>query len=245
MKLGSEWDWHTRCYRWPSKTVIRSVIAGIDADEMDRIVGKWLFENSRKDIGDEWEIALDGKVMTGAWAAENDKVILFAAVTHRDSVTIAQAGAPAETNEITHASGLLKAIDALGIPAGDEVLVTLDAVHTGRETAREIRKRKHLDYLMNVEGNRPGLPAEVFAKLAALTLGEPDDVIIERTRGRVRKWSHSTGEQGNCPDDHQQEGSEDDRIRREQEHKEPLGNREQEPPRPFSMSGSGCCILWC
>ena len=75
MKLGSEWDWHTRCYRWPSKTVIRSVIAGMDADEMDRIVGKWLFENSRKDIGDEWEIALDGKVMTGAWAAQNDKVI--------------------------------------------------------------------------------------------------------------------------------------------------------------------------
>jgi hypothetical protein len=33
---------------------------------MDRIVGKWLFENSRKDSGDEWEIALDGKVMRGA-----------------------------------------------------------------------------------------------------------------------------------------------------------------------------------
>jgi hypothetical protein len=48
---------------------------------MDRIVGKCLFENSRKDSGDEWEIALDGKVMRGAWTAENDKVTLFAAVT--------------------------------------------------------------------------------------------------------------------------------------------------------------------
>jgi hypothetical protein len=48
---------------------------------MDRIVGKWPFENSRKDSGDEWEIALDGKVMLGAWTAENDKVTLFAAVT--------------------------------------------------------------------------------------------------------------------------------------------------------------------
>jgi hypothetical protein len=45
---------------------------------MDRIAGNRLFENSRKDSGDEWEIALDGKVMRGAWTAENDKVTLFA-----------------------------------------------------------------------------------------------------------------------------------------------------------------------
>jgi hypothetical protein len=30
-------------YRWPSKTVIRNVLAGIASDEMDRIVGEWLF----------------------------------------------------------------------------------------------------------------------------------------------------------------------------------------------------------
>lgn len=48
---------------------------------MDRIFGKWLFEDSRKDSGYEWEIARDGKVMRGAWTAENDKVTLFSAVT--------------------------------------------------------------------------------------------------------------------------------------------------------------------
>ena len=156
---------------------------------MDRIVGKWLFENSRKGSGGEWEIALDGKVMRGAWTAENDKVTLFSAVTHRDSVTIGQVSVPAETNEITQASTLLKSLDALGMPAEDEVLITLDAAHTCRETAREIKKRKQLDYLMNVKGNRPRLQAAVFAKLAPLTLEEPGDVIIERTRGRIRKWS--------------------------------------------------------
>jgi predicted transposase YbfD/YdcC len=189
MRLGSEWDWHKRRYRWPSKTVIRSVLTGIDADEMDRIVGKWLFGQSREDGEGEWEIALDGKVMRGAWTAENDKVTLFSAVTHRDSVTIAQVSVPAETNEITQAGTLLKSLDALGIRAEDEVLVTLDAAHTCRETAREIKKRKQLDYLMNVKGNRPGLQAAVFAKLAPLTREEPGDVIIERTRGRIRKWS--------------------------------------------------------
>ena len=188
-ELGSIWDWHQNRYRWPSKTVIRNVLSGIDSDEMDRIVGKWLFENSRENGGSEWEIALDGKVMRGAWTAENDKVTLFSAITHRDSVTIAQVSVPAGTNETTQAASLLKSLDAVGIPAEDEVIVTFDAAHTCQETAREIKKRPQLDYLMNVKGNRSSLQAAVFAKLAPLTLEKPHDVIRERSRGRIRQWS--------------------------------------------------------
>jgi hypothetical protein len=189
MRLGSEWDWHKNRYRWPSKTVIRNILSGIDCDEMDRIVGKWLFENSRRTGSHEWEIALDGKVMRGAWNAENDKVTFFSAVTHRDSVTIAQVSVPVGTNEITQASTIMKSIDSLGIPDEDEVLVTVDAAHTSRATAREITRRPQMDYLMNVKGNRPGLQKSVFAKLAPLTKEDPDNVITERSRGRIRKWS--------------------------------------------------------
>lgn len=189
VRLGSEWDWHKQRFRYPSRTVIRNVLAGIDGDEMDRIVGKWLFEGSCKEGGSEWEISLDGKVMRGAWTAENDKVTLFSAMTHREAVTIAQVSVPAETNETTQASALLKALDTLGIPEEDAVLVTLDAAHTCQETAREIKKRKQLDYLMNVKGNRPGLQAAAFARLAPLTLEEPDDIIREHSRGRIRQWS--------------------------------------------------------
>jgi predicted transposase YbfD/YdcC len=188
-QLGSIWDWHRNRYRWPSKTVIRNVLAGIDGDEMDGIVGKWLFENSRADGGSKWQVAVDGKVMRGAWAAENDKVTLFSAMTHRDSVTIAQVSVPAGTNETTQAATLLDSLDALGIPAEDEVLVTLDAAHTCQETARAIKRRPQLDYLMNVKGNRPSLQAEVFAKLAPLTLEKPHDVIRERSRGKIKQWS--------------------------------------------------------
>jgi predicted transposase YbfD/YdcC len=189
MMLGSQWDWHRRCFRCPSKTVIRNVLAGLDGDEMDRIAGKWLFENSGRERGREWEIAFDGKVMRGAWTAGNGKVTLFSAMTHREAVTIAQVSVPAETNETTQASTLLKALDTLGIPEENSVLVTLDAAHTCQETAREVKKRKQLDYLMNVKGNRPGLQAAVFAKLAPLTLEEPGDIITERARGQIRKWS--------------------------------------------------------
>src|SRR6266566_2057696 len=40
------------------------------------------------------EIALDGKVMRGAWTDENDKVTLFSAMLHREAVTIAQSPGP-------------------------------------------------------------------------------------------------------------------------------------------------------
>jgi predicted transposase YbfD/YdcC len=194
MRLGAEWDWHRNCFRCPSRSVIRSVLAGINGDEMDRITGKWLFEKSRKSSSGEWEVALDGKVMRGAWTGENDMVTLFSAMTHHEAVTIAQVSVPAGTNETTQAVTLLKSLDGLAIPPEDEVMVTIDAAHTCQETAREIKKRPQLDYLMNVKGNRPSLQLSVFRKLAPLTLGKPGDIIRERSRGRIRQWSCWTAE---------------------------------------------------
>lgn len=188
-ELGSPWDWHRSRYRWPSKTAIRNLLDRIDGDEMDEIVGKWLFENSDSAAGSEWEIALDGKVMRGAWTAENEKVALFSAVKHRDAVTIAQVIVPDGTDETSQAAALLEDLDALGITGGDAILVTLDAVHTSRETAREIKKRPQFDYLMNVKGNRPWLLESVFGKIAPETRNPPADIMRERSRGQVRKWS--------------------------------------------------------
>jgi hypothetical protein len=189
MALGAEWDWHQNRYRWPSKTVFRNVLSGIDGGELDRITGKWLFGHSRKKEGQELEIAVDGKVMRGAWTAENEKVALFSAVTHRGAVTVAQVSVPDGTDETSRAPALLDALDALGTAGEGAVLVTLDAVHTSRETAREIKKRPNYDYLMNVKGNRPWLLESAFAKIAPETREPPADIIRERSRGQVRQWS--------------------------------------------------------
>jgi hypothetical protein len=188
-ELGSPWDWHRSRYRWPSKTAIRNLLDEIDGDEMDEIVGKWLFENSDSATGSEWEIALDGKVIRGAWTAENEKVALFSAVKHRDAVTIAQVSVPDGTDETSQAAALLENLVALGITGGNTILVTLDAVHTSRETAREIKKRPQFDYLMNVKGNRPWLLESVFGKIAPETRNPPADIMREHSRGQVRQWS--------------------------------------------------------
>ena len=110
----------------------------------------------------EWEIALDGKVMRGAWTDENDKVTLFSAMLHREAVTIAQVRVPDGTNEITQADAIL---DTVEIPAGESVLVTLDAAHTQRETAETIGGKPGWDYLMTVKGNQPSLQREVFDRI--------------------------------------------------------------------------------
>jgi len=185
-KLGAEWNWFTLRYKYPSKSTIRNVLTRIDAAELDRITGAWLSAQARKDGKGEWEIALDGKVMRGAWTDENDKVTLFSAMLHREAITIAQVRVPDGTNEITQADTLL---DTAKVPEGESVLVTLDAAHTQRETAETICGKPGWDYLMTVKGNQPSLQRAVFDRILPLLAGAPHHVMEEHSRGRIKKWS--------------------------------------------------------
>ena len=185
-KLGAEWNWFTLRYKYPSKSTIRNVLTGIDASELDRITGVWLSAQARKSGENEWEIALDGKVMRGAWTEKNNKVTLFSAMLHREAITIAQVRVPDGTNEITQADTLLNAAE---IPEGESVLVTLDAAHTQRETAETICGKPGWDYLMTVKGNQPSLQRAVFDRILPLLAGAPHHVTEERGRGRIKRCS--------------------------------------------------------
>ena len=185
-KMGAEWNWFRLRYKHPSESTIRNVLTRIDAAELDIITGTWLYAQARKDGKGEWIIALDGKVMRGAWTEENDKVTLFSAMLHDEAVTIAQVRVPDGTNEITQAGTLL---DAAGIPEGESVLVTIDAAHTQRETAEYIGARPGWNYLMTVKGNQPTLQRQVFDKILPLLSGAPHHIMEERSRGRIKKWS--------------------------------------------------------
>ena len=185
-KLGAEWSWFRLRYKYPSESTIRNVLTRIDAAELDMITCAWLFAQARKSGNDEWEIALDGKVMRGAWTDENNKVTLFSAMLHREAVTIAQVRVPDGTNEITQADAIL---DTVEISAGESALVTLDAAHTQRETAETIGGKPGWDYLMTVKGNQPSLQREVFDKILPLLRETPHDVTEERDRGRIKRRS--------------------------------------------------------
>src|SRR5487761_894878 len=160
-KLGAKWNWFRFRYQWPGKSAIWNVLTKIDAAMMDRITGAWLAAQARRDGEGEWRIALDGKVMRGAWTDENDKVTMFSAMLHDEAVTIAQVRVPDGTNEITQAGTLL---DAAGIPEGESVLVT-------------------------IKGNQPALQRQVFGKMLPLLSGTPGHIMEEHSRGRIKKWS--------------------------------------------------------
>lgn len=184
-KLGAKWNWFKLRYQWPGMSVIRNVLIGVDGNELDAITGRWLFRHAAANREGEWEFALDGKVLRGAWTDENDKVTLFSAMIHREAITIAQVSVPGNTNEITQASALLETME---IPGGEPGLVTVDAAHTQHETAENICKNG-FDYLMRVKGNQPSLQRAVFGKVLPLLPGQPHHIVREHARGYIRTWS--------------------------------------------------------
>ena len=186
-KLGAKWNWFKFRYGYPGKSAIRRALIRIDAAGLDAITCAWMFAQARRDTDKSgWVIALDGKVLRGAWTDENDKVTLFSAMLHDEAVTVAQVRVPDGTNEITQADALL---DALKIPGGESVLVTIDAAHTQRETAEAIGEEPGYDYLMTVKGNQPSLQKKVAEKILPLLRKAPCHVIEEHSRGRIKRWS--------------------------------------------------------
>jgi predicted transposase YbfD/YdcC len=185
-KLGAEWDWFRGRYKYPSKGTIRLVLSRIDGNRMDDVTGNWLAGQSARSADRKWEIAVDGKVLRGAWTAENEKVTLFSAMIREEGVTIAQLRVPDETNEITQAGALL---DSVPIPGNDPVIFTLDAAHTQHETAEAIRKRPEWHYVMTVKGNQPTLQRAVFDTVLPLLRGKPHDIMEDRSRGQLKTWS--------------------------------------------------------
>lgn len=185
-RLGAKWC-HFRCvFRWPSERTIRRVLEDVDAGELDRVVGGWLRERVRRDEKGATVIAIDGKVLRGAWTGENDKFTLFSAMVQKVGVTVAQVQVPADTNEITQVEALLAGVSAR---EGERVVVTMDAAHTQRDTADHIVSTRGFDYVMTAKGNQPKLSESVFKKCLPLVKENPNHVVEERGHGRINRWS--------------------------------------------------------
>ena len=185
-KLGAKWCWFGLRYKHPSD-VNDTERADKDRRGRARPDNRHVALRAGKERRERrMEIAVDGKVMRGAWTDDNDKVTLFSAVLHREAVTIAQVRIPDDTNEITQAEALL---DPALIPEGESALITLDAAHTQRETAEYIGGKPGLDYLMTVKGNQPSLQRAVFEKILPLLGDAPRHVVEGHSRGRIKRWS--------------------------------------------------------
>ncbi len=153
---------------------------------MDLLVGAWLFERAHRDTEALLVIALDGKVLRGAWSDANDQVTLFSAMIHAVGVTVAQIRVPDATTEITQLDTLLEGLPP--VPDSTRVLITVDAAHTQRASAEHICARG-FDYLMTIKGNQPTLQKEILNRCRPLVATAPAHVVEERAHGRINRWS--------------------------------------------------------
>jgi predicted transposase YbfD/YdcC len=171
-------------FGWPSERTVRRVLENIDADELDRVVGSWLRRNVHDD-GEALVLAVDGKVLRGAWTDENQTFTLFSAVIHGAGVTVAQVAVPADTNEITQVEALLGAVPD---EPERQVVVTMDAAHTQKDTAEYLAGKRGFDYILNVKGNQPSLQDSVIKAILPFLETDPGHVVTERGHGRINQW---------------------------------------------------------
>jgi predicted transposase YbfD/YdcC len=145
----------------PSLSTFRRVLRRLDGEAVAAAAGAWLAAQALTGLADASSLvmALDGKAVRGARSGDGKAPHLLAAMITGARAVIAQKDVDAKTNEITQVRPLLA---DLGI---EGALVTADALHVQKDTARYLVEEKHADYLFTaVKENQPGL----FAALDAL-----------------------------------------------------------------------------
>ncbi len=138
--------------RAPSEKCFRLTLQRLDAPQLDEKICSWLAR--RKVFADEG-VALDGKTLRGAHDGGKAAPHLLSAVLHREGIIVAQVAVGEKTNEIPCVKPLLKDLNIEG------AVVTADALHTQKETARFLVEDKKADYVFTVKDNQPTLLQDI------------------------------------------------------------------------------------
>jgi predicted transposase YbfD/YdcC len=125
-------------------------------------------------------VAVDGKTVRGAVAADGTQVHLLAAATHGDQLVLGQVEVGAKTNEIPMFAPLIDQLAATGIDPA-RLVITADALHCQRDHATYLHQRG-AGFVFTVKHNQPGL----FAALDALPWTDAPVAHRQTDRGHGR-----------------------------------------------------------
>ena len=156
-RLRARFNPRTERFEPPSEPTLRRVLQTCDAPAVNATLSGWLLGVTNPDDA----VAVDGKALRGALRPDGTQVHLLSAFLQEQGITIAQREIPAKTNEIPEIKPLLEPLDLTGR------VVTADALHTQRETARFLVEDKQAHYLLTVKANQPTLYADLSALTAA------------------------------------------------------------------------------
>jgi predicted transposase YbfD/YdcC len=163
--LGVRRDPLTGAWRPPAEATVRRVLARIDADAPDQVIGQWLAAQHPPPAANpapptpphrpRRAVAVDGKTLRGSGNHPSPPVHLLAAMDHATGAVLGQTDVDATTNEITRFQPLLDRLDLT------DTVVTADALHTQREHADWLVTHKHAAYLLVVKANQPTLQQQL------------------------------------------------------------------------------------
>lgn len=186
-RVGSYWDGLRGRHTGPDERTVRRVFERLDAAELDRAACAFTAAHTPRPVACASgvrpalrAIAVDGKHLNGSGATGFAPVLLLAALEHTTGVVLAQRQIAAKTNEIPEARTLLGDMDITGC------VITMDALHTQRETARHLLEHR-AHYVFTVKANQPGLLEACHRRITVdgPTSGEHHE--RERTRGTLRE----------------------------------------------------------
>ena len=151
-RMDCRFDKNKALFVAPSEPTLRRTMQAVDPVALDNAVSQWLITQA-KVAGNA--IALDGKTSCGSTSKQGKQTHLLSAFLHKEGIVIAQQAVAAKSNEITAVRPLLANINIEGS------VVTADAMHTQKDTARFIVKEKNADYLFTVKDNQPTLKQDI------------------------------------------------------------------------------------
>jgi len=151
--LGIRRKAYEKYYPSPDQSTFSRMMSEVDIDSVETVLIQWQQEIRGEATEDEL-ICLDGKIPKHS----GGKNVLTAS-TSPGQHYLGCAIVKDKTNEIPAARELFAKLDL------DGKLVSLDALHTQRQTARELVLKHGGDYVFTVKGNQPTLCAEIEQRL--------------------------------------------------------------------------------
>ena len=209
-RLGARRNPLTGRYLVPSERTFRRVLAALDGPALDAATCGYAADVVRGDTstpviaaaGDEPvereqrrattravtrpspagllpAVAIDGKLLHGTGTAAG-QVFLVGAITHDRAVVLGQRQVPDKRGETTVVADLLTPLDVAGM------LLTLDALHTTKKTARLITGPLGAHYMLILKGNQPLALQAARALLSGTNLEFADRTHAADDRGHGR-----------------------------------------------------------
>ena len=145
--LRAYYDRRKRRFVAPSEPTFRRVLQQVDPVALEQAFSAWVQAGAPLDE----PLAIDGKTLKGVRRKTGGPVHLLCALWHGQGTILAQQAVEARHNEIPVLRTLLASLSIKGR------VVTADALHTQRETARFLVEDKQAHYLFTVKENQKGL----------------------------------------------------------------------------------------